>query len=385
MDGALAADAPQRPRAGERRPSGALRTDDVDPNYDIAQQPVESWPLRKLHQAAFASRTLLDLGRPRHLLLFGNALGDDLLCTVPLRELRARGERGLWMMSTHPRLFDGNADVDAVVPWDGRYHALAERLGARISVPHYAAYDFQRDLSVVPERHILALMCQQCGVSGPVTLRPYLHLTETERLKGRLAKRQIAIHSSGLAARWAMVTKEWFPERFQAVVDALGDEYTFVQIGSAKDPPLDGCLDFRGQLSVRESAAVLSQSLLFVGQVGFLMHLARAVETRAVIVYGGRETPAQSGYVCNENVATAPPCGPCWRWRTCDFDRVCMRQIEADQVVEAARRALERGDGPLEAEVVEVPPAVVPRQRSFWTLEESADPNAPPRRLPVRQ
>lgn len=357
----------------------------MDSTFDIAEQPAESWPLRKLHQAAFASRTLLDFGRPRHLLLFGNALGDDLLCTVPLRELRERGARGLWMMSTHPRLFDGNGDVDAVVPWDGRYHALASRLGARISVPHYAAYDFQRDLSVVPERHILAIMCQRCGISGPVTLRPYLHLTEQERLKGRLAKRQIAIHSSGMAARWAMVTKEWYPERFQAVVDALRDEYTFVQLGSGKDPLLDGCLDFRGQLSVRESAAVLSQSLLFVGQVGFLMHLARAVDTRAVIVYGGRETPAQSGYVCNENLASAPPCSPCWRWRTCDFDRVCMRQIEAEHVVEAARRALARAGEPLETEVADVPAAAVPRQRDFWHLLDSAEPPPPPPRAQLPQ
>jgi len=30
------------------------------------------------------------------------------------------------------------------------------------------------------------------------------------------------------------------------------------------------------------------------------MHLARAVDCRAVIVYGGRERPEISGYICNK-------------------------------------------------------------------------------------
>ena len=53
-------------------------------------------------------------------------------------------------------------------------------------------------------------------------------------------------------------------------------------------PPLKGALDLRGKTGLREAAAILSNSLVFIGQVGFLMHLARAVDCRSVIVYGGQ-------------------------------------------------------------------------------------------------
>ena len=73
----------------------------------------------------------------------------------------------------------------------------------------------------------------------------------------------------------------------------------------------------------------------FVGLVGFLMHLARAVDCPAVIVYGGREHPDQSGYGANRNLFSRVPCAPCWRWNSCDYNRRCMDEITAKQVATA--------------------------------------------------
>ena len=98
--------------------------------------------------------------------------------------------------------------------------------------------------------------------------------------------------------------------------------------------------DLRGKTTLRESAAILSRSLAFVGQVGFLMHLARAVECRAVILYGGREHPSQSGYSCNENLYSEVGCSPCWRLNSCPYDKECMRRISAADV---GRQALAGG------------------------------------------
>jgi ADP-heptose:LPS heptosyltransferase len=122
-----------------------------------------------------------------------------------------------------------------------------------------------------------------------------------------MVARQVVIQSSGLIARYPIRNKNWYAEGYQGVVSALRDRYDFVQVGSAGDPLLDGALDLRGKTSLRETAAVLAGSLAFVGQVGFLMHLARAVDCRSVIVYGGRETPAQSGTPCNENLYSRSP------------------------------------------------------------------------------
>jgi ADP-heptose:LPS heptosyltransferase len=70
------------------------------------------------------------------------------------------------------------------------------------------------------------------------------------------------------------------------------------------------------------------------------MHLARAVECPSVIVYGGREPPEISGYACNANLASRPPCAPCWNYVLCDYERVCLTAITVDEVVAAVQRLL---------------------------------------------
>jgi ADP-heptose:LPS heptosyltransferase len=139
-----------------------------------------------------------------------------------------------------------------------------------------------------------------------------------------------------------MLNKQWYPERFQAVVDSLHREIEFVQIGSKNDPLLENTLDLRGKTSVRESAAILSQARLFVGIEGFLMHLARAMECPAVIVFGGRTAPWQCGYTCNVNLYSALSCAPCWLWNRCDYGRACMDMITVDHVTDGIKKQLEQ-------------------------------------------
>ncbi len=52
-----------------------------------------------------------------HLIHFGgDGIGDDLLLTTALHELRRRGPIRLGVMTRHPELFAGSPDVDAVFP-----------------------------------------------------------------------------------------------------------------------------------------------------------------------------------------------------------------------------------------------------------------------------
>jgi ADP-heptose:LPS heptosyltransferase len=147
-----------------------------------------------------------------------------------------------------------------------------------------------------------------------------------------------------------MLNKEWYPARFQSVVDAIKTKFDVIQIGSKADAPLNGVLDLRGKTTIREAAALLANSIIFVGLVGFLMHLARAVDCRSVIVYGGRERPWQSGYSANVNLTGDTPCSPCWRWNTCDFDHECMKLVSADAVIDAAFLQASRHGSPLECD-----------------------------------
>jgi ADP-heptose:LPS heptosyltransferase len=300
------------------------------------------------------ARTLARHGRPNTVLFFGEAPGDDLLCTVVLRELRQRGHGGVWMVSRHPSLFLGNTDVDAVIAPHEKIRKLSERTKAHYVRLRYTERDPATDRDAPPSKHIIALLCAAAGITGTVTIRPNLLLTQEERQAGVLAPRQIAIQTTGRSATYAMSNKEWFPERFQHVVDELKSEFNFIQVGSGTDPPLANVIDRRGKNTLRQTAAIMANSVCFIGLVGFPMHLARAVDCRSVIVYGGREHPDQSGYPCNENLYSPLSCSPCWLWDRCDFNRVCMTQIAAGDVVSAFRRLTSRFESPLETAQVNI-------------------------------
>jgi hypothetical protein len=300
---------------------------------------------------------------PGILLFFGVAPGDDLLCTTVLRELHNRGRNGLLIVSNYGELFMGNEDAQYVrsagsgydnpgstVPF---YQKFARLWGAEFRTPVYGPFD-GNDQTEPPSRHILADMCANAGITGSISIRPYLLLNEQEKSSAAWAGGRIVIQSSGMGGLFPMRNKQWFTERFQGVIDALRDEYEFIQLGSVTDPALDHLEDLRGRTSIRESAAMLHHARLYVGTVGFLMHLARAVECPAVIIYGGREAPWQSGYISNLNLYSAIPCAPCWRWNSCDFDRRCMRDISVSEVVSAIRQMMKSPRSPLAVETVEI-------------------------------
>lgn len=291
-------------------------------------------------------------GLPDTLIYFGNTPGDDLLCTAVLRELRRR-DRKVCMISNFSELFDGTNDASHIVPNDGDYELFARDWRRDYRALEYAHYDGD-DRSEVPQRHIIAELCARAGITGTVTVRPHLILTDAEKSSAAWAKGRIVIQSSGLAARYPMLNKQWYPERFQVVVDALRPNFDFVQLGSASDPKLENVQDLRGATSIRESAAILHNACLYVGNVGFMMHLARAVDCRGVIIFGGREAPWQSGYICNINLHTPLPCSPCWRWNRCELDRQCMKDITADDVIRAVKDLAQNPSILLGAEMIDL-------------------------------
>jgi len=285
--------------------------------------------------------------RPSCAIAFGESLGDNLLCTAVARELRRRGVERIWMFSNHPDLFLNNLDISGVYPYEHRYMRLAQLFRVRVIKALYWKGDARLDKKQPLDRHVISCMCCAAGITGDITLRPYLELTPAEIQRFNAPTWQIAIQSSAGSARYPFANKEWFVDRFQRVVDSLGKHFAFVQIGSASDPRLTGALDLRGATTLRETAAVLRASRVFVGLEGFNAHLARAVDCRSVVVLGGRTLPSHFCYSCNENIRGDTACSPCWQSNVCEFERECMRRISVNDVVEAVSRQLERFGSPL--------------------------------------
>ncbi|MDB5143941.1 MAG: ADP-heptose:LPS heptosyltransferase-like [Mucilaginibacter sp.] len=198
--------------------------------------------------------------------------------------------------------------------------------------PRYTYYQPDKDQDLIPDKHIVLKMADCLGLTGVIKNKPILNLNTIEVKNGRIFSQQIVIGTSTTGAQMAMRNKEWIPERYQQIVDRFSHKYKFIQLGSQDDPPLSNVLDLRGKTTIRESAAILKNSLLMITHVGFMMHLARAVDCCSVIVYGGREKPEQSGYSCFRNIYSDVECSPCWMHNKCDHDKKCMTLISAGMV-----------------------------------------------------
>ncbi|MHB8206943.1 glycosyltransferase family 9 protein [Mucilaginibacter sp.] len=284
-------------------------------------------------------------GVPSHILYFGDSLGDNLLLTTLIKALSDRRGRNIWVKCNHPELFVNNAEIKAVIPLQALLSTSLLRLfRVKVFHPVYTVYQEEQDRDMIPEKHIVLKMADCVQIKGEIENKPILQLSVDEDAKGQCFSKQIAIVTSTAGAKVPMVNKEWLNERYQEVVDRLSPSYKFVQLGHKGDFALKNVLDLRGQTTARESAAILKNVLLLVSHVGFAMHLARAVDCRAVIIYGGREKPEQSGYDCFKNLYSPIACSPCWLHNKCDFSRKCMKMITTEMVVEAILNELQRGE-----------------------------------------
>ena len=284
----------------------------------------------------------LRYGFPSRYFQGAGRMGDDLMCSTILRELRKRGKRSLAVVTPNPSLFEKNPDVQKIIlQSDARLNRWG-RAGLPVVKLAHTGYDAARDLDLPPDEHVLIRICRLAGIRGPVELRPYIFLTAAELAAGKLVENHVAIQSSGLSSPLGLLNREWYQQRFQELCAELRSDVRVVQIGGISDMRLEGAVDLRGKTSLRQTAAVLANSLVFIGLVGFVMHLARAVDCRSVIIYGGREKPAITGYVANKNLYTQVRCAPCWLRNACEFNHKCMDMISVEQVIAATADQISR-------------------------------------------
>lgn len=308
---------------------------------------------RRLYWWPHDRRALRAVAGIRTVVAFGESLGDNLLCTQVLAGLHAAGAGPLAMATPYPELFAHLPFPVRCVPFSAPLLGALSRRGPRLIWPGYGRYDRAQDRHVPPPHdHLLVEMCRSAGLHGSVELKPLVVLTPEERARGLArASGHLLIQSSNAGARLPAANKEWPLERWQAVVDAWRGHAPIAQIGAASDPLLRGVVDLRGSLSLRDLAGALAAARLFVGGEGFLMHLARAVDCRAVIVLGGRTAARQTCYPENAILATAVPCAPCWQMNTCAHARICLDRITVAEVHAAIENQLAQ------------PPLVGPGQR----------------------
>ena len=274
-------------------------------------------------------------------------LGDDLFVNTVAYHLWKQEGRKVVVAGRHPELFRGNPGV-WLVPTKSQ--KIAHQIGKILirlrlidSMTYLGYQPDEADGGMKPmASHIFEVLAKKVGLKN-APKKPEIFLSPSELKKASLPSGQkpwIAIHSTGVTEMTE--NKNWYPERFTEVLKKLREVCRVVQLGRESDPPLEVDLDLRGKIRPREAAAVLASCSGLLCQVGYLMHAAAAVGTRAVVIYGGFEAPWESGYEQNINLYTKLPCSPCWLREPCPYDKECMKQISVDDVMNSVSEALNK-------------------------------------------
>ena len=121
---------------------------------------------------------------------------------------------------------------------------------------------------------------------------------------------------------------------------SVSNKVRLVQLGAPGSQRLSGCEYFPGQLSFRESGALISKSIGLVSYVGALMHLAKAVAQKSVIICSAWEPMELATYPDDFVLYSARPCMNCGLLQKCEYDTACMGDISPEMVFKQIKNLL---------------------------------------------
>jgi lipopolysaccharide heptosyltransferase II len=159
----------------------------------------------------------------------------------------------------------------------------------------------------------------------------------------------IALNCSVGAARPA---RNWFPDRFAALADRLIEELgaQVIFVGGHEDRDLvqsvmrsmkNRAVSAAGDLSISDSAALLARCVCLVSADTGPLHLATAVQTPVVGLFGSTD-PQRTGPIGKRHqvIRTRLACVPCEEKRCPLNTRACMDSITVDEVFKAVKRTV---------------------------------------------
>ncbi|MET0645830.1 MAG: glycosyltransferase family 9 protein [Pyrinomonadaceae bacterium] len=204
---------------------------------------------------------------------------------------------------------------------------------------------------------------QQLALLGwtgvPVTDRPASRLAVTNAAAAVVERRLEEEAGLAPAQSFALIhpaaafdTKTWAAENFARVVEHLaarglaavavagpGEEKVIDEVRSHSTAPLRGFND----LSLPELTALAARSSIFVGNDSGVAHIAAAVGTPQVVVFGSSNVAHWRPWTAApaEVVREEMPCAPCPGYTCAEFGAPeCIRRIPPDRVIAAVERVL---------------------------------------------
>lgn len=170
----------------------------------------------------------------------------------------------------------------------------------------------------------------------------------TERLLGG-ARRDIGVLFVG--SRWE--SKQWFASQIAASAAEIrrrhGLDVVFLgapadqALGNEAEAMVQGkVINLVGRTSLRDAVAIIARARFCLGPDTGLMHIAAAMGTPVVSLWGATD-PARTGpYGFSDLVIQGKAdCSPCYR-KTCSIGRICMQSIDVGAILAMIDKALAR-------------------------------------------
>lgn len=273
----------------------------------------------------------------------GPGIGDAIFLSAVAHEIKKQTGEFVGLACEHRELYDNNPDVDRVAGIVQEIRCAPDESWNRVAQNHEPlCFPELHDQGSIQE-HNVQFMCRKYGIKPPAweDLRQYMYLKDEELIDG---SDYITI-STGTSA--FTPNKLWFG--FENLVRLLRKHFKVYQLAGPKEEELD--CDKVLHLPLRKVAAYIKNALLHICCVTGTMHIASAVGTRSVVIFGGRERAKITGYHNNINIETSPPqgCAPCWLVQPCPhgvhrdgkFIKPCLdMMITPERVYQQVRNAL---------------------------------------------
>lgn len=237
----------------------------------------------------------------------------------------------------------------------GRYRLSSDRSGGIYFLTHVV--DFNEDIHAIDKNFSLL---SPLGIT-PSDRSMRMYITENDRiaLGDKVGNLNLDGHYLiGIHPGASSMTRRWPIGRFANVVNELSNKLPckfFVSgdnsekdIGANLNRLTNGKIyDFTGKLTILELAALLEKAALFICNENGIMHLAVALKTKTISIYGP-QLPEKYGHI-NENsqiLWKKFACCPCLHHYSCEKTNtsmaLCLDAITVDEVVTCALQMLER-------------------------------------------
>jgi len=269
-------------------------------------------------------------------ILSQGGIGDALLLTPSLRAIKKRYPLSrthiFCTTPAHLQIFKNNPFIDKLEfgsVWRHPIQTIRTMQG-------WATYDYRSDYgiwlpSLTSDKHAAKIIAEWLGVSlSTESVELFLNAQDEARGAKLLMpyKNCVVIHPKAAFS----ANKDWIWERWPELVER-NPQYTFIQIGSSGEDYVKGCVDHRG-ISIRDTAAVIKAANALVAVDSLFAHVAAAVGTRAVVLFGAT-TPVIWGHPGNVNLYAGVRCSPCMdilRFEACPYGKECMVELSVATV-----------------------------------------------------